>query len=62
MQVSRVSWLAQAGFAAFGKEAQLISDLPYAETEQLPTILPGRGSEKARNDYPGVSNVFMYPT
>ncbi len=30
-QGSRVSWLAQKGFAAFGKGVQLISGSPYAE-------------------------------
>ncbi len=34
-QGSRVSCLAQVGFAAFGKGVQLISGSPYAETEQL---------------------------
>ncbi len=34
-QGSRVSCLAQTGFAAFGKGVQLISGSPYAETEQL---------------------------
>ncbi len=33
-QGSRVSCLAQTGFAAFGKGLQLISGSPYAETEQ----------------------------
>ncbi len=32
---TRVSCLAQTGFAAFGKGVQLISGSPYAETEQL---------------------------
>ncbi len=31
----RVSWLAQNGFAPFGKEVQLISKSTYDETEQL---------------------------
>ncbi len=30
----RVSCLAQAGFAAFGKGVQLISEFPFDETEQ----------------------------
>ncbi len=30
-----VSCLTQTGFAAFGKGVQLISESPYAETEQL---------------------------
>ncbi len=35
-QGSRVSWLAQTVFTAFGKEVQLlISGSPYAEIEQL---------------------------
>ncbi len=34
-QDSRVSCVAQTGFAAFGKGVQLISGSPYAETEQL---------------------------
>ncbi len=34
-QGSRVSCVAQVGFAAFGKGVQLISGSPYAETEQL---------------------------
>ncbi len=34
-QGSRGSWLAQTGFAAFGKGVQLIGGSPYAETEQL---------------------------
>ncbi len=33
-QGNRVSRLFQAGFAAFGKEVQLISGPPYAETEK----------------------------
>ncbi len=36
-QGSRVSCLAQTGFAAFGNGVQLISGSPYAETEQLAT-------------------------
>ncbi len=35
MQGGQVSLLAQAGFAAFGKGAQLIHGFLYAETEQL---------------------------
>ncbi len=38
-QGSRVSWLAQTGFAAFGNEVQLISVSPYVETEDF-TDLP----------------------
>ncbi len=34
-QCSRVSCLAQTGFAAFGKGVQHFSGLPYVETEQL---------------------------
>ncbi len=34
-QGSRVSWLAQMGFTAFGKGVQLISGSPYDETEEL---------------------------
>ncbi len=34
-QGSRVSCLAQTGFAAFGKGVQLISGSPYAQTEQI---------------------------
>ncbi len=37
-QGSRASWLAQMGFAAFGKGVQLISGSPYAGTEQLPQL------------------------
>ncbi len=38
-QGSRVSCLAQTGFAAFDKGVQLISGSPYAETEQLSHLL-----------------------
>ncbi len=38
-QGSRVSWLAQTGFAAFGKGVQLISGSPYDETEQLSRLI-----------------------
>ncbi len=34
-QDSRISWLAQIGFAAFGKGVQLIIGLPYDETQQI---------------------------
>ncbi len=34
-QGSRVSCVAQTGFAAFGKGVQLISGSPYAETKEL---------------------------
>ncbi len=37
-QGSRVSCLAQTGFAAFGKGVQLISGSPYAETELFRTF------------------------
>ncbi len=39
-QGSRVSWLAQTGFAAYGKLVQLISGYPLAETEQQVVYLP----------------------
>ncbi len=42
-QGSRVSCVAQTGFAAFGKEVQLISGSPYAETEQLSRLTPPSG-------------------
>ncbi len=35
-QGSRVSWLAQVEFAAFGKGVQLISGFPFVETEHIP--------------------------
>ncbi len=39
---SRVNCLAQAGFAAFDEEAQLIYVIPFAKTEHLSqqTLLP----------------------
>ncbi len=42
-QDSRVIWLAQAGFAAFGKGMQLISEPPYDETEQLSRLTSSSG-------------------
>ncbi len=39
-QGSRVSCVAQTGFAAFGKGVQLISGSPYAETEQAVYLPP----------------------
>ncbi len=38
-QSSRVSCVAQTGFAAFGKGVQLISGSPYSETEQLSLLI-----------------------
>ncbi len=43
IQGSRVSCLAQTGFAAFGKVVQLISGSPYAETEQLSRLTSPSG-------------------
>ncbi len=42
-QGSRVSCLAQTGFAAFVKGVQLISGPPYAETEQLSRLTSPSG-------------------
>ncbi len=42
-QGSRVSCLAQTGFAAFGKGVQLISGSPYAEAEQLSRLTSPSG-------------------
>ncbi len=65
-QGCRVSCLAQAGFAAFGKGVQLISLSLFAETGTLTTTLAstsskrliGRGSEKAFTACLGVKNVL----
>ncbi len=64
-QGSRVSCLAQAGFATFGKGVQLISLSLFAETGTLTTTLAytssktfiGRDSEKAFNTCLGVNNA-----
>ncbi len=37
-EFSRVSCLAQTGFAAFGKGVQLISGPPYDETDEAPMM------------------------
>ncbi len=42
-QGSRVSCLAQTGFAAFGKGVQLVSGSPYAEIEQLSRLTSPNG-------------------
>ncbi len=42
-QGSRVSCVAQTGFAAFGKGVQLISGSPNAETEQLSRLTSPSG-------------------
>ncbi len=39
---SQISCLVQTGFAAFGKEVQLINVPPYAETEQLSRLTSPR--------------------
>ncbi len=39
-QGSRVGWVAQTGFAAFGKAVQLISGSPYDETLPSETLPP----------------------
>ncbi len=43
-QGSRVSCVAQTGFAAFVKGVQLISGSPYAETEQLSRLTSPSGT------------------
>ncbi len=43
MQGSRVSCLAQTGFAAFGKGVQLLSGSPYAETGQISQLASPSG-------------------
>ncbi len=66
MQSSRVSCLAQAGFAAFGKGVWLISLSLFAETGTLTTTLAstssktfiGRGPEEAFNTCLGVNNTL----
>ncbi len=42
-QGSRVSCLAQIGFAAFGKGVQLISGPAYTETEELSRLTSSSG-------------------
>ncbi len=42
-QDSRGSCLAQAGFAAFGKEVQLVNGFPYDETELISRLTSPRG-------------------
>ncbi len=71
-QGSRVSWLAQTSFAAFGKGVQLVSGSPYTvyttkskvgkqlllAASTSSHIQLRRGSEKAFNECLGVSNFF----
>ncbi len=54
-QGSRVSWLAQTAFAAYVMR-QIGSQLLLSSTSS--NALLGRGSEKAFDEYLGVSNVF----